>query len=58
MHVPQMIETAMDVGVTQISINTTRRLSIDAVQQARSGHPVTPRFSASEPLKEWARGEE
>ena len=26
----------------QLSINTIRTLSIDAVQQARSGHPGTP----------------
>src|SRR6185369_12484822 len=38
----------METGTTpaadlaQLSINTIRTLSIDAVQQARSGHPGTP----------------
>jgi transketolase len=31
-----------DGKVTQLSINTIRTLSIDAVQQAKSGHPGTP----------------
>jgi hypothetical protein len=67
MHAPQMTEAAVDVA--QLSINTIRTLSIDAAQQARSGHPVTPMapaprvigvetFSVSAPLKEWAGGEE
>ena len=29
-------------GMTQLAINTIRTLSIDAVQQAKSGHPGTP----------------
>ena len=28
--------------LTQLSINTIRTLSMDAVQQAKSGHPGTP----------------
>ena len=28
--------------LTQLAINTIRTLSIDAVQQAKSGHPGTP----------------
>jgi transketolase len=28
--------------MVQLSINTIRTLSIDAVQQAKSGHPGTP----------------
>jgi transketolase-like protein len=31
----------------QLSINTIRTLSIDAVQQAKSGHPGTPMALAS-----------
>ncbi len=31
-----------DKDISQISINTIRTLSIDAVQQAKSGHPGTP----------------
>ena len=30
------------VGLDQLCINTIRTLSIDAVQQAKSGHPGTP----------------
>jgi transketolase len=35
----------------QLSINTIRTLSIDAVQQAKSGHPGTP-MALAPPLKE------
>ena len=31
-----------DEQMTQLAINTIRTLSIDAVQQAKSGHPRTP----------------
>src|SRR5947199_7280136 len=31
-----------DEQMTQLAINTIRTLSIDAVQQAKSGHPGTP----------------
>ena len=31
-----------DENMTQLAINTIRTLSIDAVQQAKSGHPGTP----------------
>src|SRR5437764_15204017 len=31
-----------DEELTQLAINTIRTLSIDAVQQAKSGHPGTP----------------
>jgi hypothetical protein len=31
-----------DEETTELAINTIHTLSIDAVQQARSGHPVTP----------------
>src|SRR5574340_1002705 len=33
---------ALDVDLDQLSINTMRRLAMDAVQQANSGHPGTP----------------
>jgi transketolase len=35
-------ETLTGVDLDQLSINTIRTLSIDAVQQAKSGHPGTP----------------
>ncbi len=31
-----------DENMTQLAINTIRTLSMDAVQQAKSGHPGTP----------------
>jgi transketolase len=31
-----------DTKLDQLCVNTIRTLSIDAVQQARSGHPGTP----------------
>ena len=34
--------TMTDEEMTQLAINTIRTLSIDAVQQAKSGHPGTP----------------
>ena len=33
---------SIDQSIEQLSINTIRTLSIDAVQAARSGHPGTP----------------
>jgi transketolase len=35
-------ETVTGAGLDQLCINTIRTLSIDAVQQAKSGHPGTP----------------
>ncbi|HMD09050.1 MAG TPA: transketolase [Candidatus Acidoferrum sp.] len=35
-------KATMDVNAAQLAINTIRTLSIDAVQQAKSGHPGTP----------------
>jgi transketolase len=40
MSVPHPAETTADL--VQLSINTIRTLSIDAVEQAKSGHPGTP----------------
>ncbi len=37
-------------NTVQLAINTIRTLSIDAAQQAKSGHPGTP--TALEPLKQ------
>lgn len=42
MSAPRVVEPATDAGIAQLCINTIRTLSIDAVQQARSGHPGTP----------------
>ena len=35
-------KTMTDEQMRQLAINTIRTLSIDAVQQAKSGHPGTP----------------
>jgi transketolase len=37
-----VVETVKGVDLDQLCINTIRTLSIDAVQQAKSGHPGTP----------------
>ena len=42
MSVTQEVPTASQIGIDQLCINTIRTLSIDAVQQAKSGHPGTP----------------
>jgi transketolase len=42
MSIAQVAPMASDVGIDQLCINTIRTLSIDAVQQANSGHPGTP----------------
>jgi transketolase len=42
MSVSQVISPSSDAKLDQLSINTIRTLSIDAVQQAKSGHPGTP----------------
>jgi transketolase len=36
------VNAVADNDISQLSINTIRTLSIDAVQQAKSGHPGTP----------------
>jgi transketolase len=38
----QLIEPQAGTGIGELAINTIRTLSIDAVEQARSGHPGTP----------------
>src|SRR5882724_3469539 len=42
MSSPQAVNSATDAQADQLCINTIRTLSIDAVQQAKSGHPGTP----------------
>jgi Transketolase, thiamine diphosphate binding domain len=41
-------QTSVGTDLGQLSINTIRALSIDAVQQAKSGHPGTLRFRAAQ----------
>jgi transketolase len=40
--VTAIAETHLDADLDQLCINTIRTLSMDAVQQAKSGHPGTP----------------
>ncbi len=42
MSVTQLISPTDEAGLDQLCINTIRTLSIDAVQEAKSGHPGTP----------------
>jgi transketolase len=42
MSTTQVAALRPSVGLDQLCINTIRTLSIDAVQQAKSGHPGTP----------------
>jgi transketolase len=42
MSVTEVVPAASEIGIDQLCINTIRTLSIDAVQQAKSGHPGTP----------------
>src|ERR1700737_2559778 len=42
MSVTQIDEPVTAAEIDQLCINTIRTLSIDAVQQAKSGHPGTP----------------
>src|SRR3989442_8563369 len=42
MSVMQAVNPSTDTALDQLCINTIRTLSIDAVQQAKSGHPGTP----------------
>jgi Transketolase, thiamine diphosphate binding domain len=41
-------QTSVGTDLGQLSIDTIRALSIDAVQQAKSGHPVMLRLRAAE----------
>ena len=42
MNPTQIVRSNTEADMVQLSINTIRTLSIDAVQQAKSGHPGTP----------------
>ena len=42
MSVTQTVPSASGIGTDELCVNTIRTLSIDAVQQAKSGHPGTP----------------
>src|SRR5690242_21280156 len=42
MSVASVAQSMTDNELDQLSVNTIRTLSIDAVQQANSGHPGTP----------------
>ena len=42
MSILQVAEPASTTGLDRLAINTIRTLSIDAVEQAKSGHPGTP----------------
>jgi transketolase len=42
MSVTQVVPAITETEIDQLCINTIRTLSIDAVQQAKSGHPGTP----------------
>jgi transketolase len=42
MSVTSVAEPMTDIALDRLSIDTIRTLSIDAVQQAKSGHPGTP----------------
>src|SRR6187401_3856649 len=55
MSTTQLAEPMTDVGIDQLSINTIRTLSIDAVEQAKSGHPGTPITLAPLLYKLWNR---
>src|ERR1700704_2084535 len=44
-----------DMELDQLSINTIRTLSIDAVQEAKSGHPGTPMARAPLVYALWTR---
>ena len=42
MSATTVAKSTIDANAAQLSINTIRTLSMDAVQQAKSGHPGTP----------------
>jgi transketolase len=42
MSTPQVAQSSTVANIDQLCINTIRTLSMDAVQQAKSGHPGTP----------------
>ena len=42
MNMAQAVVPTAEAQIDQLCINTIRPLSMDAVQQAKSGHPSTP----------------
>jgi transketolase len=42
MSAPQAAEPIIDTDIARLCINTIRTLSIDAIEEAKSGHPGTP----------------
>lgn len=55
MSTPHLAESKTGTEVVQLSINTIRTLSIDAVEQAKSGHPDTPMALATLIYALWNR---
>ncbi len=55
MSIAHVTEPRTDAGIVQLSINTIRTLSIDAVQEAKSGHPGTPMALAPMVYTLWNR---
>src|SRR6202048_3174779 len=55
MSVTQTAEPVTGTEIDQLCINTIRTLSIDAVQQAKSGHPGTPMALAPLVYTVWNR---
>jgi transketolase len=55
MSVTQIVEPVTETEIDQLCINTIRTLSIDAVQQAKSGHPGTPMALAPVVYTIWNR---
>src|ERR1051326_4026730 len=55
MSSPQAVNSASDARLDELCINTMRTLSIDAVQQAKSGHPGTPMAMAPVVYTLWKR---
>ncbi|HXW93257.1 MAG TPA: transketolase [Terriglobales bacterium] len=55
MSATQVLKAAHDTATDQLCINTIRTLSIDAVQQAKSGHPGTPMALAPVVYTLWNR---
>jgi transketolase len=53
--VTQIVEPVTETEIDQLCINTIRTLSIDAVQQAKSGHPGTPMALAPVVYTIWNR---
>ena len=55
MSATQLARPETDAKMAQLSINTIRTLSIDAVQEAKSGHPGTPMALAPLAYALWNR---